>query len=901
MMLAPALTPHGLLTLRQTEDAAALDPDQGARLERAFARGAGHGLFWLGASEVGTALPPVLSYWRELGTRYVTALCALPGISEGRTKPPVPAPADGELDRMAAAVPPMVGAEYLTLEVLAHLWRGMDAACDAELADAGLSVQEFLKSRHPAWNLVGRVHFNLAENRKDEDAPFAFLATYTTRLSAEAKAQHLPLGKALHEYAGASNRGRLLSLLMPVQRAAEQCPWLKIMVDAGDIFHPLRWNPQQAQQFLKDVPALESAGVVVRMPASWRTNRPARPQVTATVGGKTPSHLGLDALLDFRMDVTLDGESLSAAEIRQLLAQSEGLAFIRGKWVEVDHDRLSRTLAQFETIERRAAAGGVSFGEAMRMLAGAGIAGEGTTGSADIDWGQTVAGPWLAETLAALRRPEAISRIDPGRLLQGALRPYQQAGVHWLYLLTRLRLGACLADDMGLGKTIQVLSLLLVLKSEAGDRRKPCLLVAPASLLANWAGEIARFAPSLKVAVAHPSAAPAGQLKADAADDLADADLVITSYGYLARSPKLGTAQWRLVVLDEAQAIKNPAAKQTRTVKQLRADTRIVLTGTPIENRLSDLWSIFDFINPGLLGSSKQFSTFVKRLADRPHNPYGPLRDLVRPYILRRLKTDKSIIADLPDKTEVKTFCLLSRKQAALYRQAVDELARQLEDADGMQRRGIVLAFLMRLKQICNHPSQWLGDGAWAEQDSGKLARLRDIAEVAAARQEKALIFTQFRETTAPLAAFLGSVFGRAGLVLHGETEVKKRRELVRRFQEDDNVPFFVLSLKAGGTGLNLTAASHVIHFDRWWNPAVENQATDRAFRIGQTKNVLVHKFICRGTVEDKIDQMIESKKQLAGDLLGGGADIVLTEMKDEELLRLVALDLHAAMTEGDG
>ena len=299
------------------------------------------------------------------------------------------------------------------------------------------------------------------------------------------------------------------------------------------------------------------------------------------------------------------------------------------------------------------------------------------------------------------------------------------------------------------------------------------------------------------------------------------------------------------------------------------------------------------------MGSSTQFSSFVKHLADRPHNPFGPLRELVRPYILRRLKTDKSIIADLPDKTEVKTFCPLSRKQAALYQQAVEELARQLEDVDGMQRRGTVLAFLMRLKQICNHPSHWLGDGAWAEEDSGKLARLRDIAEVVAARQEKALIFTQFKEMTAPLAAFLGSVFGRAGLVLHGETEVKKRKELVRQFQEDENVPFFVLSLKAGGAGLNLTAASHVIHFDRWWNPAVENQATDRAFRIGQTKNVLVHKFVCRGTVEDKIDQMIESKKQLAGDILGGGADIVLTEMKDEELLKLVALDLRAAMKEG--
>jgi non-specific serine/threonine protein kinase len=571
---------------------------------------------------------------------------------------------------------------------------------------------------------------------------------------------------------------------------------------------------------------------------------------------------------------------------------------IRGKWVEVDHERLRQTLDQFEAIERRATSNGLSFGEAMRMLAGAGIAENGTGGQAGIDWSQTVAGPWLAETLAALRRPDGLARIDPGRFLLGTLRPYQQAGVQWLYLLTQLRLGACLADDMGLGKTIQVLSLLLVLKNEAGDKRKPCLLVAPASLLANWAAEIARFAPSLKAVVVHPSAAPAEKLKADDADNLADVDLVITSYGFLARSPWLGTTPWRLVVLDEAQAIKNPAAKQTKTVKQLRADNRIALTGTPIENRLSDLWSIFDFINPGLLGSSKQFSSFVKHLADQSHNPFGPLRDLVRPYILRRLKTDKSIITDLPDKTEVKTFCPLSRKQAALYQQAVEELARQLEDVDGMQRRGTVLAFLMRLKQICNHPSQWLGDGAWAEEDSGKLARLRDIAEVVAARQEKALIFTQFKETTAPLVAFLGSVFGRAGLVLHGETEVKKRKELVRQFQEDENVPFFVLSLKAGGAGLNLTAASHVIHFDRWWNPAVENQATDRAFRIGQTKNVLVHKFICRGTVEDKIDQMIESKQQLAGDFLSGGPDVVLTEMKDEELLKLVALDLGAAMTE---
>ena len=902
VMLAPVLSPHGVLTLVRSLEADAalvLEVERGVRLEQAFARGSGHGLLVLGADEVGTTLPPTLSFWQKFGTRYVTALCSLPGIGE-RSKPPMPIPADGELDIMTAAVPPMTGAEHLTTEVLAHLWRDMDAAFDAELAQSKLALQEFLKSRHSAWNLVGRVHFNLAENRKDEDAPFAFLATYTTQLSTEAKAQHLPLGKALQEYAGARNRERLLSLLMPVQRASEHCPWLRALVDGGEVFHPLRWSPQQALQFLRDVPALESAGVIVRMPASWRMNRPLRPRVSATVGVSAPSQLGLDALLDFRMNVTLDGESLTRAEIKRLLAHSDGLVLIRGKWVEVDRERLSRTLDQFEAIERRAADDGLSFGEAMRLLAGAGI-GDETAGQSAVAWSETVAGPWLAETLRALRRPDRLARVDPGRSFRGTLRPYQLTGVQWLHLLARLGLGACLADDMGLGKTIQVLSLLLVLKSEGGERRKPCLLVAPASVLANWAAEIARYAPSLNVLVAHPSATSAEKLTNLGASDLADVDLVITSYGFLARLPSLAATPWQLTVLDEAQAIKNPIAKQTKTVKQLKAQARIALTGTPIENRLSDLWSIFDFINPGLLGSSKEFSSYVKRLADRPQNPYGPLRDLVRPYILRRLKTDGNVIADLPDKTEVKTFCPLSRKQAALYQQAVDDLAGQLEEVDGIKRRGIVLSFLMRLKQICNHPSQWLGDGTWAEEDSGKFTRLRDIVEVLGARQEKALIFTQFKETTAPLAAFLGSVFGRPGLILHGETEVRKRKDLVRRFQEDEGIPFFVLSVKAGGAGLNLTAASHVIHFDRWWNPAVENQATDRAFRIGQTKNVLIHKFICRGTVEDKIDQMIESKRQLAGDFLSGGADMTLTEMKDEELLSLVALDLHAAMNEADG
>jgi non-specific serine/threonine protein kinase len=856
----------------------------------------------LGAGEVTTVLPATLCYWRDFAARYVTALCTLPDAEERGAKVHVPPPDDAVLAALADTVPPMIGAEYLSASALAALWRDLDTAFAAELRAAGGTVQDFLRRYDPAWNLVGRVHFNLAENPKDEEAPFAFIATYTPRLSKQAKAQHLPLGRALQEYAGASN-AELLSLLQPVQRAAEHCGWLKAMVDNAEIFHPLRWTPQEAFALLRDAPALEAAGIVLRMPARWRTGRPARAQVTATLGSTLPSKLGASALLDFRMDVTIDGEPLTADEIAQLLEQSDGLALIRGRWVEVDRGKLSATLEHFQRVEQEATAQGLSFSDAMRLLARADVTDTATSTEASVDWSQVVAGPWLAQTLQGLRSPQGLGALQPNPALRATLRPYQQVGVRWLHLLTQLGLGACLADDMGLGKTIQVLALLLTLKNQANvaaakNPARPSLLIAPASLLANWASEITRFAPSLRMLIAHPSALPAEELKAIDARRLQSLDLVITSYGTLLRQPWIKDTRWRLIVIDEAQAIKNPSAKQTRAAKQLDAEARIALTGTPVENRLGDLWSIFDFINPGLLGSAKQFAALAKQLALREHNPYGPLRELVRPYILRRMKTDKSVIADLPDKTEVKAYCSLSRKQAALYADAVQELALRLEQSDGMQRRGVVLAALMRFKQICNHPSQWLGDNAWAESDSGKWARLRELAEVIAAKQEKVLVFTQFREMTAPLAAHLGAVFGQPGLVMHGETSVSKRQTLVRRFQEDERAPFFVLSLKAGGAGLNLTAASHVIHFDRWWNPAVENQATDRAFRIGQKRNVLVHKFVCRGTVEEKIDALIESKRQLSSDLLEGGAEVLLTEMQDDELLKLVALDIHTALQE---
>ena len=435
----------------------------------------------------------------------------------------------------------MTGVEYLTAEVLATLWIDIDNALRQELVASKSPLQEFLKARDPIWNLVGRVHFNLAENRKDPEAPFAFLATYTSRVSAHGKAQHLPLSQALAEFSNGKSQARLLSLLMPVQRAAEQCGWLRAMVESGAIYHPLRWLPADAYQLLSDVPKLKAAGIIVRAPGTWQAGRPARPLVKASIGAQPPSLLGKDALLDFSMEVTLDGEPLSPAEIASLLASDNGLQLVRGRWVEVDRKKLGRMLERFQAIERAAAENGLPFAEAMRLVAGASL--DGADNSVDAEWSELVAGPWLAQILQGLRHPEGLAQVSPGADLKATLRPYQQAGVRWLYLLTRLGMGACLADDMGLGKTIQVLSLLLILKREDGDKTtafRPSLLVVPASLMANWAAESERFCPGLRILIAHPSACPPAELRALEASRLIGVDLVITTYGSL---PALAVAR----------------------------------------------------------------------------------------------------------------------------------------------------------------------------------------------------------------------------------------------------------------------------------------------------------------------------------------------------------------------
>jgi len=889
------LTPSG--QLRWQVVSGEPQPPEFAKLQKSFEQDWPCGLFKLAADKYKTTNSLTLGYWQKLAEHYLTGLCHIPESADDIVVEP---PSDSVFSTLLLSAPPMSGGEYLTLSVLRQIWISLSEWGNQAIASAGRTggVANFLQTHAPKWHQVGRVCFHLAENKLNEAYPFAFLATYSTGFGSGGRVKHIPLRRAIEQYAGAKNRSALIKLLSPVEQASKQIDWVGRLVDSGEIYRPLAWPAYFAHKFLQTVPSLEDCGLTVRIPNWWK-KRP-RPQVSVTIGQKRQSKFGVDALLDFNVTVALNGEALSADEIKDILAGGDGLVLIKGQWIEVDREKLQEAINHWRRLQEQAENGEISFVEGMRLLAGAS---SDLTNDEQADhekqWVHISAGGALREILSGLREPANLDPVKIGNQLKAQLRPYQQRGLAWLRFLAELGLGACLADDMGLGKTIQVLALLLYNQQNKSKKKtKPSLLIVPASLLSNWRKEAKRFTPSLNLTFLHPAETERKKLEKITQNPdktLAQSDLLITTYSMLTRQPWLVDIDWQLVILDEAQAIKNPSTRQSKAAKKLSARSRIILTGTPVENRLGDLWSLFDFLNPGLLGSANVFKKFVKGLQDREDNQFAPLRQLVGPYILRRLKTDRKIITDLPDKIETPCYCKLSKQQVKLYEQTVKALKSTLKNADGIARRGMVLQSLMRLKQICNHPSQLTGDGDYIASDSGKFLRLGEICDEIASRQEKALIFTQFREITDSLADYLATVFGRTGVILHGGTAVKKRQALVEQFQSDDGPPFFILSLKAGGTGLNLTAACHVIHFDRWWNPAVENQATDRAFRIGQKHNVLVHKFITTGTVEEKIDAMITEKQKMADEILSSGKEVNLTELPDDEILRLVSLDVTRA------
>lgn len=851
---------------------------------RRFATDPETAFLFIGFCDRTIPLSPSLNFFREFIGLFTEKLRLTPDLEAVRHRVNI-ASEKHEIENVIENAPLMTGSEYLNTELLKGIWLRLNARLQAEIKSYEGPVEEFLKTYSPELHLVGRVFFHLVESKK-EDYPFAFLATYSTGLNKQGSSKHLPLKYALEELG--NDNYKQLELLSTVNIAAKESPLIAGLLETGELFHPLAWSAQEAFTFLKEIPVYERAGVLCRIPDWWKSAASSL-SLHINVGDKQPSYVGMDALLSFDARLLLGDTLISEEEARQLLRSSEGLAFIKNKWVAVDPEKLKQTLAAYEKARQLIKEGNFSLRDALRMQLN-----PKELLNIPSDNGIAVShGKWLETVIQKLRNPELLVSAKPGETFKAELRPYQQKGVNWLSFLDSLQFGICLADDMGLGKTVQIIALLNILKYR--NRKQASLLVLPASLISNWTQEIMRFSPDLEFFVAHPEACSDKKLSNAALSKdhtlLDKLDLVITTYSLVQKYEWLHDYAWDYIILDEAQAIKNPGTKQAKTIKRLKARNRIALTGTPIENRLSDLWSLFDFINPGLLGNAQEFTQFTKSLT-KDTGGYARLRKVISPYILRRMKTDKSVISDLPAKVEMKTYAALSKKQLILYKNMVQELKDIIQTTEGIKRKGIILSSLMKFKQLCNHPDQYLGAGEYAEEESGKFTRLREICETIHDKREKALVFTQFREITEPLKAFLEGIFGREGLLLHGSTPIAKRKNIVAQFQGGQYVPFMVLSLKAGGIGLNLTEANHVIHFDRWWNPAVENQATDRAFRIGQKKNVVVHKFITKGTIEEKIDSMLEGKANLSKEVIQSSSEAWITEMGNKELLELFSLAL---------
>jgi len=646
-------------------------------------------------------------------------------------------------------------------------------------------------------------------------------------------------------------------------------------------------NVEQAYTFIRETAMLlQSSGFGVLVPGissklGVRVNLKSKKQSPQQKGGV--ASLTFDSVIEYDWQLALGGEPLSREEFERLANLKVPLVQVRGQWVEIRPDQIEQAIKFWE---KQKGGGELSLQDALRLA----LSQEPTKANIGLPVTDVAAEGWIADLLEQLGRGEKLKPISAPDSFQGTLRHYQSAGLSWLAFLRRWGLGACLADDMGLGKTPTTIAMLLAERTQH-KKTKPALVICPTSVVSNWERELSRFAPDLRVHIHHG----ATRKKDDFATQARKHDVVLSSYALLHRDlDALTQVEWGDVILDEAQNIKNPTTKQTQAARKIgeKAEWRATLTGTPVENRLTELWSIFQFLNPDYLGSQNDFYNRFAKPIERTNDADATkrLKSLVSPFILRRVKTDPNVISDLPEKNEMKVFCNLTKEQATLYEAVVRDSLKRIEESEGIERRGIVLATLMKLKQVCNHPAQFLGDGSALAGRSGKLARLTEMLEEVRGVKDRALVFTQFAEMGTLLKAYLQETFGDEVLFLHGGVPAKARTKMIERFQDDPNGPLiFILSIKAGGTGLNLMRANHVFHFDRWWNPAVENQATDRAFRIGQTKNVQVHKYLCAGTFEEKIDAMIERKKALAESIVGT-SEAWITEMTTAQLKELFVL-----------
>lgn len=813
---------------------------------------------------------PTIAFLHSIAKTFIEHIAADPNIENTRCAPVLNRVAVANL---LATLPFSTGSEFVDKSWLKHILLGLSAVFESELFEQNYTtVADYLISKKEKIRPTGCIYFHMVESSID-GFPFAFLATYSTK----SKDQILqrPLRSALKEHR--DQPAQLVKLLSTIVQIAEHSELIRELFVSGELFSPLKFSLAEAHTFLKEVFLYEKYGVICRIPDWWHSRN--NTFIKVSISNNQHQELSIHTRLNIKPQIYVGNLLLSYADASDLLAEANELAFIKEKWIAVDTKKLQAVLAAFDQALN---IGDVTLYEALKLQLGL----SSIVSKQLVDVMEVDNGPWLKNLQSSSLAAHNLDDIRPTAEFTGQLRPYQQAGFSWLFSMRKLGLGALLADDMGLGKTIQTLALLDYLRVHEPVKT---LLIVPASLLGNWQSELEQFAPKISYKLLHGSQKDLGLLL-DIYFDVRD--LFITTYNMVPRIMNdLKELDWDLIIIDEAQYIKNHNAQHSKALKAIPAKFRLAITGTPLENNLTELWSIFEFLNQGLLGSNSHFSNVVKTLSSRLDN-YASLHKVINPFILRRVKSDKSIIADLPDKIEITAFTELSRKQIALYTAVANSVAESIKNKTSMPPENIVLTALIKFKKICNHPDHFLGRGDFNPKQSGKFMRLKELCENIAEKREKVIIFTQFREMCQPLVNFLNEVFGRPGLTLHGKIPIKNRLEIVNKFNTDESIPFMVLSLRTGGVGLNLTAANHVIHFDRWWNPAVENQATDRAFRIGQTKNVLVHKFVTQGTIEDKIHTLLIEKQKMAGNIIVANGEKWIFDLSELELIKLFQLEV---------